>query len=568
MTLPGRRTWQSRAVPLFRMALLVAAVFLARVQHGKVRAARSEQLPLSLVRQQFEDAERVLPSNDDGLLQEVVDSRGERVGYVFKTSPTADAITGYSGPTNTMVCLDEDGQLFAAEILWSEDTPDHVEAVARDRAFWSSLNGIRLGEGGTKDIDAVSGATLTSRAISQGVLKCLEAGELPQLFPEPVGTAEVTEFLPTASELEVVGVGHWRVRDSKGKVIGFILRTSPRLDHFNGYQGPLDVLIVLSPNQRTILGLKLRSTYDNEPYVDYIRDDGKYLKVFDGWDVGRVAAVDFDQEGIEGVSGATITSWAIAESTRQRISQFIDDRQENQHAAASRENQGWTANDAGVIGMVVAAMVISFSRLRGNHRLRILWQILVVAYIGIVSGQLVSQALFAGWAKAGVPWQSSIGLAVIGLAALAVPWGSGHQLYCHHLCPHGVLQQWLLNIRRKRGWKIYTLPTRGNRVLRLLPWLLLLFTLASLFYGMSIDLANLEPFNAWILGAAGGASFLIAVLGLGISAFSPMAYCRYGCPTGALLGFLRSRGASDAFGVREIWAIVFLLIGALMSYFL
>ena len=128
------------------MALLVAVVFLARVQHGKVRAARSDTLPLSLVQQHFPDADVVRSPDYGSQLQEVIGSGGERLGYVFQTSPAADATTGYSGPTNTMVCLDEGGQVIAAEILWSEDTADHVEAVVRDMAFWNSLNGIRSGD--------------------------------------------------------------------------------------------------------------------------------------------------------------------------------------------------------------------------------------------------------------------------------------------------------------------------------------------------------------------------------------------------------------------------------------
>jgi len=34
----------------------------------------------------------------------------------------------------------------------------------------------------------------------------------------------------------------------------------------------------------------------------------------------------------------------------------------------------------------------------------------------------------------------------------------------------------------------------------------------------------------------------------------PQAYCRYGCPTAALLEFVRSHGRHDGFGARDVAA--------------
>jgi NosR/NirI family transcriptional regulator, nitrous oxide reductase regulator len=36
---------------------------------------------------------------------------------------------------------------------------------------------------------------------------------------------------------------------------------------------------------------------------------------------------------------------------------------------------------------------------------------------------------------------------------------------------------------------------------------------------------------------------------------TPMAYCRYGCPTGALMKMLRYRGEDDRWGWREWLAL-------------
>jgi NosR/NirI family nitrous oxide reductase transcriptional regulator len=41
-----------------------------------------------------------------------------------------------------------------------------------------------------------------------------------------------------------------------------------------------------------------------------------------------------------------------------------------------------------------------------------------------------------------------------------------------------------------------------------------------------------------------------------------MAYCRYGCPTGALLNFLAAGGRPDRFSRRDAMAFAFLLLAA------
>lgn len=43
-----------------------------------------------------------------------------------------------------------------------------------------------------------------------------------------------------------------------------------------------------------------------------------------------------------------------------------------------------------------------------------------------------------------------------------------------------------------------------------------------------------------------------------ILAFIPLAYCKYGCPTGALLEFVRSHGKADHFGRRDLAAALLL----------
>jgi thiamine biosynthesis lipoprotein len=81
----------------------------------------------------------------------------------------------------------------------------------------------------------------------------------------------------------------------------------------------------------------------------------------------------------------------------------------------------------------------------------------------------------------------------------------------------------------------------------------------GLFHG-TFDLARLEPFDAWVLKGAAFTSACIAILGLAASLFVPQAFCRFGCPTGALLGFVRSGGKQDRLMRRDALAGLCLLI--------
>jgi polyferredoxin len=135
-----------------------------------------------------------------------------------------------------------------------------------------------------------------------------------------------------------------------------------------------------------------------------------------------------------------------------------------------------------------------------------------------------------------------------------VPFTTGKPLYCHHVCPHGAAQELLSHYRPTR-FQI-TLSAGVIRGLEQLPFALLFFTLVVALLALPFDLAGLEPFAAYVIRSAGVATLAVAAVGLVASFFVPQAYCRFGCPTGALLNFVRARGATDTFSRRDFAALV------------
>ena len=142
---------------------------------------------------------------------------------------------------------------------------------------------------------------------------------------------------------------------------------------------------------------------------------------------------------------------------------------------------------------------------------------------------------------------------LLAAAALLVPLATGKPLYCHHVCPHGAAQELLSHYRPAR-FQI-TLSASVIRGLEYLPFALVFFTLAVALLALPFDLAGLEPFAAYVIRSAGVATLAVAAVGLIASFFVPQAYCRFGCPTGALLNFVRARGPTDRFSRRDYAAL-------------
>lgn len=482
-----------------------------------------------------------------GGMQAVKDESGITLGHVMQTSPEADDIIGYSGPTNTLIALDSRGKVLGLRILHSSDTTDHVAEVVGERAFFKQFTNKKATEMANMPVDAVSGATLTSSAIAEGVLRRLGKSATTSLrFPDAITLDEVKKLEPKAAKLRESKThpGSQEVLDAKGAVIALAVRTAPSSDGVVGYKGPSDTFMLMDATGSTLRGIALRRSYDNEAYVGYVTGDAAFLKTFDGMTTEKIANIDFAKAGVEGVSGATQTSYGVAEGVRVRAQSLLKEKE---------AKRGWWAlihwrwQDTGHVVIVIAAFVMAFTPLRGRAWCRHLHHALLVIYGGFMAGEMLSQGLLAGWAAHGTPWRNVHGLVLLAAVALLGPIFTSKQLYCHHICPHGALQQ-LVAKRLPFQWS----PSkRLDPVLSKLPFVLLAFVLFSVAFALPVDLNALEPFDAYLFRVAGWASIVIAIAGVLWSLITPLAYCRYGCPTGALFKLLRFTGDADRFGMRD-----------------
>ena len=555
---------RTRVIHGYRVVLMVVIVLSIHNQHrwfnAQQRGAEGQAVEIEHVTDLFPDAKSLGEFDPDSGGQQVLDAASVPVGRVIQTSPEADDIVGFSGPTNTMIAIGLDDRVRGISVLRSGDTREHLQDVLKNESFMTSFNGLTRNQPIARNVDGVSGATLTSMAIAEGIARRLGgASSVSSRFPDTLTVAEAKVYFDSAASLAVDPDKQSlrRVLDAQGDLLGRVTRTAPHADNIVGYQGPTDLIIALDPVGR-IVGVAVRKSYDNEPYVTYVRDDAYFFGLFKGLTLTELASLDIVEAEIEGVSGATATSVTLAEALIHTA------REISREEAAQPLVKPWLSfatRDYGTIAVVLIAMLIAFTHLRGRHWLRIGLQIALVAYLGFINADMVSQALLVGWARNGVAWRVAPGLVLLTLAALACPLLTGRQVYCTHLCPFGALQDWLRRVPLK-----IKVPRRLSQVMRLVPAGLLLLVVAVAMAHLPLSLVGIEPFDAFVIRIAGAATLVVAAIGLVASTFVPMAYCHYGCPTGAMLGYIRIHGASGRFTRRDLFAtmLAVLAVGVIL----
>ena len=100
--------------------------------------------------------------------------KGKVIGTVLLSSPYSDNINGFNGPTPLQIALDTKGKIIEVRVLDNNETPSFLKRVV-DAGFLESWNGLTVEEAINKEVDAVSGATYSSRGIQKSLKARLEA---------------------------------------------------------------------------------------------------------------------------------------------------------------------------------------------------------------------------------------------------------------------------------------------------------------------------------------------------------------------------------------------------------
>ena len=148
--------------------------------HPKEDVADPSLVSLDEARMVWSDATAAKLTSDG-----IYEVRGGKdfLGFVMKSSPYSDQFIGYMGPVPLLIALDADGQIYKVLPLKNDETPSFMMRVT-EAGLFDSWKGMSTEEAASAVVDAVSGATFSSRAIIQGM----------QYRMEVVGKVEAKHF--------------------------------------------------------------------------------------------------------------------------------------------------------------------------------------------------------------------------------------------------------------------------------------------------------------------------------------------------------------------------------------
>lgn len=227
----------------------------------------------------------------------------------------------------------------------------------------------------------------------------------------------------------------------------------------------------------------------------------------------------------DAVSGATFSSLAIAENVGRAVSYVTEIEEESSLVSSifSLKN---------IIGILVILSGVFITLYSPKNRLfETLQLVLNVVVLGFWCGSFLSLSQFVGWMSNGFNFTISVLAILLLIVVLVMPLFNRKGSYCHIHCPLGSAQALMAKVpftKIKLGRKL-------SKFLTNLRYYLLVVLMFMMWVGNAFELMDYELFSAFIVESASTVILSAAVAFLLLSMFITKPYCRFVCPTGALL---------------------------------
>ena len=319
----------------------------------------------------------------------------------------------------------------------------------------------------------------------------------------------------------------------------FVVNTKPLAKDVQGYGGPVPLKIHIDKDGR-LTAIEAEPNAETPDFFDRAKE------LFSRWQGKTID--EAMAEDVDAVSGATFSSKAIIRNVQRGLayakqrSQLGEDGSVGALGTSAPSIVGSVGNSVGALGTSAPPIVALIAVLLGavvplftnNRRLHLVQLVVNVVVLGLWTGTFVSYTLFLRLFAGGVSL-SAIGTLAAPLlmliVALLYPLAgrSGH--YCAHVCPFGSAQELAGKLSRRK----LRITPRVLRVLTALRNLLWGVLMALLLTGTCSAWIDYELFTAFIYSSASVWVIVLAVLFLVLSVWVPRPYCRFVCPTGALM---------------------------------
>lgn len=314
-----------------------------------------------------------------------------------------------------------------------------------------------------------------------------------------------------------------------------LVNTKPLAKDVQGYGGPVPLKIHIKDGRVAAVEAE-----PNAESPDFFNRAKTLLNHWQGKSVDEALA-----EEVDAVSGATFSSKAIIANMQRGLAYAKQHGQWGEDGSVGA--LGTSASpiedgSVGALGTSASPIVALIAVLLGavvplfynNRRLHLVQLAVNVVVLGLWTGTFVSYTLFLRIFAGGVSLSAIGALAaplLMLIVALIYPLAgrSGH--YCANICPFGSAQE-LAGKLSRRKLRITPRVLKLLSVLRNLLWGVLM---ALLLTGTCTAWIDYELFTAFLYSSASVWVTVLAALFLVLSVWVPRPYCRFVCPTGALI---------------------------------
>jgi uncharacterized protein with FMN-binding domain len=318
----------------------------------------------------------------------------------------------------------------------------------------------------------------------------------------------------------------------------FVVNTKALAKDVQGYGGPVPLKIHIKDGRVAAVEAE-----PNAESPDFFNRAKELLNHWQNKSVDEALA-----EEVDAVSGATFSSKAIIANMQRGLAyakqhgQWGEDGSVGALETSAPPIVGSGGNSVGaletgaspIVALVVVLLGAVVPLFYNNRRLHLVQLAVNVVVLGLWTGTFVSYTLFLRIFAGGVSLSTIGALAaplLMLIVALIYPLAgrSGH--YCANVCPFGSAQE-LAGKLSRRKLRITPRVLKLLSVLRNLLWGVLM---ALLLTGTCTAWIDYELFTAFLYSSASVWVTVLAALFLVLSVWVPRPYCRFVCPTGALV---------------------------------
>jgi len=296
-----------------------------------------------------------------------------------------------------------------------------------------------------------------------------------------------------------------------------------------GYGGPLRVAVVVDTSG-TIIGTELLNSFETVSFLAKL-DNNNY---YDQYETKRVVDRFELKKDLEAVSGATVSSLAIANAARE-ASYKIAEKKLELEVPQFEKIWKFTRKEGITLLIFLIGVVASFWRIK---KLKYVSLFLGLIFLGFMFNASLSLThlgrTFLGYfpdIHSHFVWW----LLMAGTFTIVIGWGKN--IYCNTMCPFRATQM----ILNKISGINLKLPNKLAKILSQTPFVLLWLSLLIIFISANPTMASYEPFALMFSLKGVGIQWYILPASLIGALFFSNFFCRFFCPVGGSLRWLQKK---------------------------